>query len=41
MYKYLYIINGYDFVIKKCMILEIFLYWNVYIKKIMFLGKIF
>lgn len=35
MYKYLFTINGHDFVTKKCMILEILLYWNVYIKKTM------
>lgn len=33
--KYLFTINGHDFVTKKCMILEILLYWNVYIKKTM------
>lgn len=41
MYKYLFTINGHDFVTKKCMILEILLYWNVYIKKTLPLGKIF
>lgn len=33
--KYLFTINGHDFVTKKCMILEILLYWNLYIKKTM------
>lgn len=41
MYKYLFTINRHDFVTKKCMILEILLYWNVYIKKTLPLGKIF
>lgn len=40
-YMFTCTINGHDFVTKKCMNLEILLYWNVYIKKTLPLGKIF